>query len=114
MLETRHLMGNKPVVVCVNVNRPVILAEFERVADAILLCFGVQNRAKLDIIAGEFEPQGLLPYQMPANMETVEAQSEDTPRDLIPFTDSDGNTYDFAFGLNWKGSIVDSRTARYK
>ena len=114
VLETRRLMGNKPVVVCVNVNRPVILAEFEKVADAILLCFGVQNRAKLDIIAGEFEPQGLLPYQMPANMETVEAQSEDTPRDLIPFTDSDGNTYDFAFGLNWKGCIVDSRTARYK
>jgi beta-glucosidase len=27
--------------------------------------------------------------------------------------DSDGNKYDFAFGLNWSGVIKDERTAKY-
>jgi len=28
--------------------------------------------------------------------------------------DDQGNTYDFGFGLNWKGVINDVRTAKYK
>jgi beta-glucosidase len=28
-------------------------------------------------------------------------------------TDADGNKYDFAFGLNWKGVINDDRTQKY-
>ena len=52
--------------------------------------------------------------QQPRDMVTVEEQKEDVPRDMIPYTDSAGNAYDFAFGLNWKGVINDSRTAKYK
>ena len=114
VIATRKLMGNKPVIVTLNITRPAVVKEFEPLVDAILLCFGVQNKAKLDIIAGHFEPQGLLPYQMPADMETVESQCEDLPRDMRPYRDCDGNIYDFAFGLNWNGIIVDSRTQRYK
>ena len=114
VLDTRRLMGGKPVVVTININRPAVLSELEQSADAILLCFGVQNKAKLDIISGRFEPQGLLPFQMPADMEAVESQNEDVPRDLAPYIDGDGNVYDFAHGLNWSGTIKDHRTARYK
>ena len=46
-------------------------------------------------------------------METVEKQFEDVPRDMECHVDSDGNTYDFAFGLNWSGVIKDSRTEKY-
>jgi len=52
--------------------------------------------------------------QQPRDMETVENQDEDVPRDMIPYTDGYGNAYDFAFGLNWSGVINDSRTAKYK
>ena len=114
VLETKRLMGSRPVVVTLNLSRPCVVSEFERAADVILVCFGIQNRAKLDILAGHAEPQGLLPFQMPADMETVEAQCEDVPRDMAPYRDSDGNCYDFAFGLNWSGVISDSRTKRYK
>ena len=114
VLETRRLMGDKPVVVTLNLTRPAVVSEFEEAADAILLCFGVQNKAKLDIIAGRFEPQGLLPFQMPADMQTVETQNEDEPHDMIPYCDKDGHVYDFAYGLNWSGIITDHRTARYK
>ena len=113
VLETKHLMGGKPVVVIINASRPLVLAEVEPSADAILLCFGIQNRAKLDIISGMFEPQGLLPFQMPADMETVEHQCEDVPHDMRPYRDSNGHLYDFAFGLNWEGIISDWRTERY-
>lgn len=33
--------------------------------------------------------------------------------DLEPYVDSQGNAYDFAFGLNWSGVICDDRTRRY-
>jgi beta-glucosidase len=30
------------------------------------------------------------------------------------YLDADGNTYDFAFGLNWSGIINDDRVKKYK
>ncbi len=50
---------------------------------------------------------------MPANMKTVELQAEDIPHDMICYKDVDGHTYDFGFGMNWKGVISDARTAKY-
>ena len=52
--------------------------------------------------------------QMPADMKTVEQQLEDAPRDMRCYQDADGNTYDFAFGLNWQGVIKDARVEKYK
>ena len=67
-----------------------------------------------DILAGKTEPTGLLACQMPKDMDAVEAQLEDVPRDMDCYTDSEGNTYDFCFGLNWSGVIDDERTKTYK
>ena len=114
VLEARRLMGNKPVIVSLEMDKPTVFAEFEGVADAILVNFGVQNQAVLDIVSGKAEPSALLPLQMPADMRTVEEQAEDVPRDMRCYTDSEGNTYDFAFGMNWKGKIDDERVAKYK
>ena len=114
VIETKKKMGDKPVVVVVNVSRPVVLAELEPYADAILLSFGVQNQAVLDILDGTVEPSGLLPMQLPADMRTVEEQCEDVPRDMRPYVDADGHAYDFAYGLNWSGVIDDDRVARFK
>ncbi len=107
------------VIVVINMSNPMVFSEFENRADAILVGFGddrsswLPDKAFLEIIAGKVEPNGLLPLQMPANMETVEAQFEDVPRDMKCHVDSDSNTYDFAFGLNWSGVIKDNRTAKY-
>jgi beta-glucosidase len=109
----------KKVIVALNVSNPMVFREFESKVDAILLGFGgdrsafLPDKAFLEIIAGKVEPSGLLPLQIPANMETVEAQFEDVPRDMKCHVDSNGNTYDFAFGLNWSGVIKDGRTAKY-
>jgi beta-glucosidase len=29
------------------------------------------------------------------------------------YTDTDGHTYDFAFGMNWNGIIHDARVKKY-
>jgi beta-glucosidase len=114
VIETKRKMGDKPVVVVVNMTRPIVLAELEPYADAILVTFGVQNQAVMDIISGKAEPSGLLPMQLPADMRTVEEQFEDVPRDMRPYVDADGNAYDFAFGLNWSGVIDDARVKQFK
>ncbi|MBO4565864.1 MAG: glycoside hydrolase family 3 C-terminal domain-containing protein, partial [Bacteroidales bacterium] len=114
VLKTRAEMGAKPVVVVVNVSRPVVLAEIEPLADAVLLSFKVQHQAVLDIVSGAAEPSGLLPMQLPADMRTVEEQCEDLPHDMRPLVDADGGVWDFAFGLNWAGEISDSRTEKYR
>ncbi|MBE6231069.1 MAG: glycoside hydrolase family 3 protein [Bacteroidales bacterium] len=111
---TREAMGEKPVVVVLPCQKPVVMGEFESYADAILVSFGVEPQAYLDIISGRYEPSGLLPVQFPADMTTVELQCEDSPRDMKCYTDSEGNSYDFAFGMNWNGVIDDERVKKYR
>lgn len=106
------------VVVIVNAQNPMVFSEFESEVDGILMGFwssssNTVDQAYLDIISGKAEPSALLPMQMPANMETVEMQYEDVPRDMQCHVDADGNTYDFAYGLNWSGVISDARTEKY-
>ena len=66
------------------------------------------------MISGTVEPSGLLSFQMPKDMQTVFELEEDVPRDMDPYVDADGNSYDFCFGLNWSGVIDDERTKTYK
>jgi beta-glucosidase len=110
--DTHAKMKGKPVIVSIAVDNPMVFSEFENIADAIIVGFRVQDQAFLDILTG-IEPSGLLPIQMPANMSIVENQAEDVPQDMKGHIDSEGNVYDFAFGLNWSGKITDKRTTLY-
>ena len=112
--DVRAKMAGKPVIVVLRMANPAVVAEFEADADAILAVFGVQDQAILDILGGRREPAGLLPFQMPADMRTVEEQFEDSPRDMRPHVDTSGNAYDFGFGLDWAGVIDDQRTRRFR
>jgi beta-glucosidase len=106
VIETKHQMGDRPVIVCVRVHNPMVFAELEPYADAILVEFGVQQEAVLTLVSGKAEPSGRLPVQMPSGMKTVEQHCEDRPFDLEPYTDSDGNVYDYGFGLGWDVQMV--------
>ncbi len=111
--EARAKMKGRPVIVSVHLSNPMVFAEFEKDADAILVNFGVQDQAILDIITGHSEPSGLLPLQMPADMESVEKQKEDLPHDMKSYKDSEGHSYGFGYGMNWKGVIKDKRSNKY-
>lgn len=114
ILSTAALMPDTAkTIVAVTADRPMVFAEFENEVDAILVNLGVKNDAVVKIVAGQVEPSGLLPMQFPKDMAAVEAQLEDVPRDMACYVDADGNTYDFAFGLNWSGVISDERVAKY-
>ncbi|QHT69935.1 glycoside hydrolase family 3 protein [Rhodocytophaga rosea] len=111
--DTYAKMKGKPVIVSMHMTNPAVMGEFEKQANAILVYFGVQDQALLDLLTGVAEPSALLPFQLPADMQTVEAQFEDVPRDMKCYVDAEGNRYDFGFGMNWKGVIKDARTAKY-
>lgn len=65
----------------------------------------VSTITEKELLFKDLNRNGLLdPYEdwrLPAEMRTVEEQFEDTPHDMRCYTDTDGNTYDFAFGLKY-------------
>lgn len=113
VLQAKAAMKGKPVIVSLLLSNPTVMAEFESEASAIIANFGAQDQAILDILTGAVEPSALLPMQLPAHMKTVEEQLEDVAHDMEVYVDATGNSYDFAFGLNWSGRIQDERTAKY-
>lgn len=113
ILDTRSVMNGKPVIVVVNVGKPMVFGEFEKKVDGLLVHFGVSTSALMEIISGKTAPSGLLPLQMPKDMATVEQQNEDVPYDMACYEDADGHQYDFGYGLDWKGVIHDARNTKY-
>ena len=101
ILDTRARMGNKPVIVCLLIHNPAVVAEFEPQVDGLLAYFGVETNVLLDILTGKSAPGGKLPLNMPASMETVEQHMEDVFDDIECHVDECGNTYDFGFGLSY-------------
>lgn len=94
-----------PVVVALYAKNPVVPAEFEADADAILVGWGVIEEAFIQTALGLHEPQGRLPIGFPASMEAVEDSYEDVPKDHDTYVDTAGNDWAFGFGLNWSGVI---------
>ena len=118
LLEIREAMPNGKIILIVEAgNNAQCFGEIEPAADVILWSWAASGRAFGPaygrILKGEVEPSGLLPCQMPKDMETVENSMEDVPRDVTCYVDSEGNAYDFTFGLNWSGKIDDERVKKY-
>ena len=114
VVETRAKMKGKPVLVSLTISNPMVFSEIEKDASVILVNFGVQDQAVLDIISGKAEPSALLPMQMPKDMKAVETQAEDVPFDMNSYMDSEGNLYNFGFGMNWNGVIDDKRASHFQ
>ena len=89
-----------PLIVSLYAKNPTIPAEFEARADAIVIGFGVSDSAVLEVVTGAHESAGRLPVTFPIDMDTVEANAEDVPFDLTPYVDSEGNAWEFGYGLN--------------
>jgi beta-glucosidase len=110
--------SGKPVIVVYDVSNPSVLTDIEPNADVLLVSFQCQKSAILDMLTGltrfgdakgqaiSIRPTGMLPFQFPKNMEEVEQQLEDVPRDMTPYQDSEGNVYDFGFGLTWENGTT--------
>ena len=109
------LPSDAKVILCVSASQPCMcFHELEPYGDVIFWAQQNVDDYFMDLVNGDFEPFGLLPWELPKDMKAVYTQASDTPRDMEAYTDSEGNTYEFAFGMNWSGVIDDDRVAKYK
>lgn len=93
-----------PVIVMLKARGPIMPAEFEAYADAILVGFDIGEAALIEVALGGYESSGRLPMTFPLNMEVVEASFEDVPGDTDAYVDAAGNEYAFGFGLSCAGT----------
>ena len=83
------LLSKVPAVVDISMDRPAVIPEIAAASRGLFASFGSPDEAFLDLVFGNFDPQGKLPFEIPSSMEAVENQLEDVPYDskdpLFPF-----------------------------
>jgi len=89
------ILDRVPTIVDIYLERPAVIPEIAEKSAALLANFGASDEAVLDVIFGQFEPQGKLPFELPASMEAVRRQKEDVPYD------SENPLFPFGHGLSY-------------
>jgi beta-glucosidase len=89
------LLRTVPTIVDIYLDRPAVIPEISEASAALLVNFGASDAALLEIVFGEFNPSGKLPFEMPSSMEAVVTQKPD-----VPF-DSENPLYRFGDGLSY-------------
>jgi beta-glucosidase len=90
-----RLLGIKPTIVVIELDRPAVIPEINAAAVALLADFGASDEAVLKVIFGVAAPQGKLPFELPASMAAVRRQRADVPYD------SGDPLYPFGYGLTY-------------
>ena len=93
--EILALLAKVPTIVDIYLSRPAVIPEISAASKGLFATFGASDEAFLDVIFGNFNPQGKLPVEMPSSMEAVRKQKEDVPYD------SENPLYKFGFGLSY-------------
>lgn len=96
--EILELITQKPSVVVVNLERPAILTVIDAEAEAMLAEFGTSDEVLADLLFGEKQPEGQMPFELPSSWEAVQKQLEDVPYD------SENPLYPFGHGLRYSTS----------
>jgi beta-glucosidase len=92
----RDIMQSKPTIISIYMERPAVIPEIAAEAAGVMAEFGAEDDAVLDVLFGEFNPTGRLPFELPRSMAAVEAQYEDVPHD------SEKPLFPFGFGLSYQ------------
>lgn len=90
------ILQSKPSIVCMYLDRAAVIPEIAANAEGLLADFGVADDAVLDVIFGNHNPAGKLPFELPSSMEAVLNQQEDVPYD------SKDPLFPFGFGLSYE------------
>lgn len=93
--EILDLITQKPSIVVVNLERPALLSEINSEAEALLAEFGTSDEVLADLLFGEKQPEGQMPFELPSSWEAVQKQLEDVPYD------SEDPLYPFGHGLRY-------------
>jgi beta-glucosidase len=93
--EILALLAKVPTIVDIYLSRAAVIPEISAASNGLFASFGADDDAFLDVVFGNFNPQGKLPLEMPSSMEAVNKQKEDMPYD------SENPLYKFGFGLSY-------------
>ncbi len=93
--EILTLLEKTPTIVVIYLDRPAVIPEISTAAHALLADFGASDQAVLNVIFGQMQPEGKLPFELPSSMAAVRAQRADVPYD------SKDPLYPFGFGLRY-------------
>jgi beta-glucosidase len=66
---------NKPIILVLNEGRPRLISDFEDKTNALIQCYLPGNegaRASVDILYGDVNPSGRLPYNYPRHTNSLE------------------------------------------
>ncbi|PJJ10767.1 beta-glucosidase [Flavobacterium sp. 1] len=103
---------NKPIVLVLNEGRPRLISDFADQMSAILQCYLPGNegaRALVDILYGDVNPSGRLPYNYPKypnslekyNRKYTESIAEDEQNDDAKYEKSYSPQFEFGSGLSY-------------
>lgn len=103
---------NKPILLVLNEGRPRLISDFDKDMSAILQCYLPGNegaKALVDIMYGDVNPSGRLPYNYPRypnsfekyNRKYTESISEGDPNDAAQFEKSYAPQFEFGAGLSY-------------
>jgi len=84
-----------PVIVSVYFERPTVMTALLPHVKGLFGDFGITDKALLEVVLGEVEPEGKLPVELPFSMAAVEAQMPDLPYD------SESPLFPIGFGLRY-------------
>jgi len=93
--EILALLTKMPTIVDIYLSRAAVIPEISAASKGLFASFGASDEAFLDVVFGNFNPQGKLPIEMPSSMEAVRNQKEDVPYD------SKDPLYQFGYGLKY-------------
>jgi len=97
--HVNELLNAKPTIVVINYTSPWIIDEIDNPnAKTILATFGTSTEALLDVVSGEFNPTGKMPFTTPVSEKVVLENKSDVPGFMKPkgyalFTFGDGLSY---------------------
>src|SRR5690606_9563154 len=78
------LTVKKPTILAINYSNPFVIDEIYNDKTisrftGVLATFGVESEALLDVVFGNFNPTGKMPFTTPLNNAAVEGNKEDVP-----------------------------------
>lgn len=94
-----ELSAKVPTILDVYMDRPAVLTPFTEVA-ALFASFGTTDRAFVEVLFGDGEPRGRMPYDVPRSMAAVSASRTD-----VPF-DTEDPVFRFGHGLSYEAQIL--------
>lgn len=90
------LLETVPTIVDIYLDRPAVIPEISNKARALIADYGASDKAVCEVLFGNSEPKGKLPFELPSSMDAVRNQKTDVPYD------SKTPLYKFGFGLKYK------------